>query len=105
MQYIPTTYTALCGAEAAAAVDPMFPTVVSFHGLTPCCKAHGKGDADASTGVVCRACYREVSAKYGTAGWESIREAARDAKCSAPNECADYILSVLEDGSRPVGQR
>ena len=33
--------------------------------LTPCCAAHGKGSADSSTGVVCRACYREVDVKYG----------------------------------------
>lgn len=103
MQYIPTTYTALCGAQAAAVVDEMFPTVVSFHGLTPCCGAHGKGDADASTGVVCRACYREVSAKYGTSGWESIEQAARDAKCPNPEACADFVLSTLDDRTTPVG--
>jgi hypothetical protein len=35
--------------------------------LTPCCHASGKG-AESSTGVVCRACYREVDAKYGGPG-------------------------------------
>jgi len=32
--------------------------------LTPCCQASGKG-SESSTGVVCRACYREVHIKYG----------------------------------------
>jgi hypothetical protein len=32
--------------------------------LTPCCNADGKGSV-VSTGVVCRACYREVASKYG----------------------------------------
>jgi hypothetical protein len=32
--------------------------------LTPCCQASGKG-AETSTGVMCRACYREVDVKYG----------------------------------------
>lgn len=30
--------------------------------LTPCCNASGKGGA---AGVICRACYRNVSYKYG----------------------------------------
>lgn len=32
--------------------------------LTPCCQADGKG-SESATGVVCRACYREVDGKYG----------------------------------------
>ncbi|WP_051030274.1 MULTISPECIES: hypothetical protein [Nocardia] len=33
--------------------------------LTPCCHASGKGSADSISGVVCRACYRDVPIKHG----------------------------------------
>ncbi|MGY1947630.1 hypothetical protein [Nocardia asiatica] len=33
--------------------------------LTPCCHASGKGSADSISGVVCRACYRDVHHKHG----------------------------------------
>lgn len=32
---------------------------------TPCCGASGKGSTNSETGVVCRACYREVDEIYG----------------------------------------
>ena len=89
----PRTYTALCGASAAS--DTFDNGVMYAYGLTSCCEASGKGNADSPTGVVCRGCYKVVSAKYGSHGWESIREAARDAKCPCPDECADYMLSVV----------
>ena len=33
--------------------------------LTPCCYASGKGSGASPTGVVCRACYHAVDAKFG----------------------------------------
>ena len=33
--------------------------------LTDCCEASGKGSANVDSGVVCRACYSEVSSLYG----------------------------------------
>ncbi|WP_218025078.1 hypothetical protein, partial [Nocardia pseudovaccinii] len=33
--------------------------------LTPCCHASGKGSSDSISGVVCRACYRDVHHKHG----------------------------------------
>lgn len=35
--------------------------------LTPCCLASGKGSSNVESGVVCRACYREVDAVFGSA--------------------------------------
>ncbi len=81
-----------CGVTAEIWSDA--PNVFTLVALTPCCKASGKG-GDSPTGVVCRACYRPVSAKYGTSGWESLLQAARDAKCPCPSECADWLHSVL----------
>lgn len=40
----------------------------TYYLLTPCCEASGKGSADSPTGVVCRACYETVDAKFGD-GW------------------------------------
>lgn len=40
--------------------------------LTPCCHASGKGAAS-RTGVVCRACYREVDGKYGDPSTVAVR--------------------------------
>lgn len=40
--------------------------------LTPCCHASGKG-AESRTGVVCRACYREVDGKYGGPSTVAVR--------------------------------
>jgi hypothetical protein len=34
------------------------------YALTPCCQATGKG-SDSATGVVCRACHREVDPYFG----------------------------------------
>ncbi|MFD6104404.1 hypothetical protein ACFWFQ_17230 [Nocardia salmonicida] len=34
--------------------------------LTPCCHASGKGSIDSISGVVCRACYRDVHHKHGS---------------------------------------
>jgi hypothetical protein len=46
---------------------------INFYGecvaLTSCCNATGKGGTDVApgeSGIVCRACYRPVSSKYGT---------------------------------------
>ncbi|MGS2807759.1 MULTISPECIES: hypothetical protein [Nocardia] len=33
--------------------------------LTPCCHASGKGSLDSISGVVCRACHRDVHDKHG----------------------------------------
>ncbi|RBO79951.1 hypothetical protein [Nocardia puris] len=33
--------------------------------LTLCCHASGKGSADSISGVVCRACYRDLHHKHG----------------------------------------
>ena len=99
--YIPTTYTTICGAEVAA-VPGHDGQTVTFVGLTPCCKASGKGDADSSTGVVCRSCYNEVHSLYGTSGWLSARRAVRDAKCKDGDNCTDHALWTLDQMTTPV---
>lgn len=54
-------------APKIIALDADGDLCVNFYGecapLTPCCNASGKGG---ETGIVCRACYRSVSSKYGT---------------------------------------
>ncbi len=91
----PVRYEAPCGMVAQS--DDLGSNGRTLHALalTPCCKAGSKGSANSSTGVVCRACYREVSAKYGSWGWEALHQAARDAKCPCPSECADHALAVV----------
>lgn len=105
--YRPATVQNLCGAQASAVPfggehgDQM----VMFIGLTPCCGSTAKGSADSSTFHVCRTCYAEVSAKYGTNGWWSIVQAGRDAGCQNPAECADWMLSRLEEATTPAALR
>lgn len=105
--YRPATVQNHCGAQASAVPyggehgDQM----VMFIGLTPCCGSTGKGSEDSSTGVVCRTCYREVSAKYGTNGWWSLVQAGRDAGCQNPAACADWMLGRLEEATTPAALR
>ncbi|QNL30192.1 hypothetical protein SEA_MARIOKART_65 [Gordonia phage Mariokart] len=70
--------------------------VLGAYPLTPCCGATGKGSADASTGVVCRACYREVGIAYGDCGWAAVEMAAAEAGCPCSGECADYTLAQFD---------
>lgn len=102
--YVPATVQNICGAQASA-----FPyggesgaQVVMFIGLTPCCGAAATGHEDSSTYHVCRACYAEVAAPYGSNGWSSVRQAAVDAKCPNPDACADWMLDRLEEASSPA---
>ncbi|WP_051047300.1 hypothetical protein [Nocardia asiatica] len=55
--------------------------------LTPCCHASGKGSSDSISGVVCRACYREVHHKHG--GIDAEIAIARD------------DLDIVIDGAPP----
>lgn len=54
----------ILGLDAEGCVVIRFAT---FHKtvLTPCCHASGKGSIDSISGVVCRACYRDVHHKHG----------------------------------------
>lgn len=66
-------------STGALADDPLGGLLTADFGLvyylTRCCGASGKGSANSSTGTVCRACYREVSAEFGR-GWRVDDEAA-----------------------------
>lgn len=105
--YRPATVQNHCGAQASAAPygGEHGDQCVMFIGLTPCCGSTGKGSEDSSTYHVCRTCYREVAAPYGSNGWASIRQAAADAKCPTPDACADWMLSRLEEASTPEALR
>ncbi|WP_216907663.1 hypothetical protein [Nocardia noduli] len=54
----------ILGLDAEGCVVIRFCTVYKMV-LTPCCHASGKGSAYSVTGVVCRACYRDVDDKHG----------------------------------------
>ncbi|MGY2087851.1 MULTISPECIES: hypothetical protein [Nocardia] len=55
--------------------------------LTPCCHASGKGSSDSISGVVCRACYRDVHHKHS--GIDAEIAIARD------------DLDIVIDGAPP----
>ncbi|WP_216918291.1 hypothetical protein [Nocardia noduli] len=55
--------------------------------LTPCCHASGKGSAYSMSGVVCRACYRDVHYKHG----------GIEAEIAIPRDDLDIVL----DGEPP----
>lgn len=43
---------------------------------SPCCEASAKGSANGATGVVCRACYRDIDPMLGMAwtGAEAVKK-------------------------------
>lgn len=90
----PVRYQALCGAVAES-VHGLSPRILTAVAMTPCCQAAATDYADSETGVACKACYRPVSARYRSSGWEALHQAARDARCPVPADCADFMLDKV----------
>lgn len=101
-----------CGGSVVAETFESGVTLIAP--LTTCCGASGKGSAGSRTGVVCRACYRDVEPAYGDCAvlgeegdavpLDRLAHWAADLyRCAVPEECAEHTLWLVRQ-SLPTTQ-